>query len=454
MSDLTLHQDSDEQARRQLGDRLREARKYLGLKQEEVATYLKIPRTALTDIENGQRRVEAIELARLAKLYRQPVGYFTGEDAAASLPIDVAHLARKAADLSEQDRSELGRFAEYLRARSRSADYPSAVRAGTMAAARLHQQLDLRQQIEAAGGNVDVFAAIHALDLPLLVRPLQGLLGAYLSDPAPGVLITTQRPMSIQRFTAAHELGHFRLQHEPSLDDESILRRMPMQASPGGDFQEVEADAFAVEFMMPRWLVAWHAARQSWTVPDFRRPNVVYQLSLRIGASYEATCWTLAHHRFIQMVQARELLQTQPREMKAALLEAYRPQDYRGDVWLLTERDAGARIDGSRNDLFVLRLEEHSGGGYLWDIDQLKASGFAIVRDDLQALDTTGVGGPVIRRVTATPPDTYRGRLAIDERRPWDPYPPFATLAVEVDLTGPEQEGLSRAERRRLLEAA
>lgn len=121
MSNLALQHESDDEARRQLGDRLREARKYLGLKQEEVATYLKIPRTALTDIENGQRRVEAIELSRLAKLYRQPVGYFTGEDAAAGLPIDVAHLARKAADLSEQDRTELGRFAEYLRARSRAA---------------------------------------------------------------------------------------------------------------------------------------------------------------------------------------------------------------------------------------------------------------------------------------------------------------------------------------------
>ena len=335
-----------------------------------------------------------------------------------------------------------------------AAGYPSAVRAGTMAAARLHQQLDLRQEIEAAGGNVDVFAAIHALDLPLLVRPLQGLLGAYLSDPAPGVLVTTQRPMSIQRFTAAHELGHFRLHHQPSLDDDSILRRMPLQSQPTGDFEEVEADAFAVEFMMPRWLVAWHAARQGWTVPDFRRPSAVYQLSLRIGASYEATSWTLARHRFIQVTQARELLQTQPREMKVALLEAYQPQHYRGDVWLLTERDAGTRIDGSRNDLFVLRLEEHSGGGYLWDIDQLKESGFAVVRDDLQAIDADGVGGPVIRRVTATPPDTYRGRLAIDERRPWDPDPPLATLAVDVDLTGPEQEGLSRAERRRLLETA
>ena len=120
MTQAPVRHDNDEAERRHLGDRLREARKYLGLRQEEVATYLKIPRTALTDIESGQRRVDAIELARLAKLYRQPVAYFTGEDeAAVSLPIDVAHLARRAADLSQQDRDELGRFAEYLRARSR-----------------------------------------------------------------------------------------------------------------------------------------------------------------------------------------------------------------------------------------------------------------------------------------------------------------------------------------------
>jgi transcriptional regulator with XRE-family HTH domain len=121
MTDLALRQASDEEERRQLGDRLREARKYLGLKQEEVATYLKIPRTALTDIENGQRRVEVIELTRLAKLYRQPAAFFTGEDeASANLPVDVAHLARRAADLSPEDRDELGRFAEYLRTRARA----------------------------------------------------------------------------------------------------------------------------------------------------------------------------------------------------------------------------------------------------------------------------------------------------------------------------------------------
>ena len=109
----------DDEERRSLGERLREARKYLGLKQGEVAEYLNVPRTALTDIENGNRRVEVIELTRLAKLYRQPIAHFTGEDeASAALSPDVAHLARQANDLSETDRNELSRFAEYLRSRS------------------------------------------------------------------------------------------------------------------------------------------------------------------------------------------------------------------------------------------------------------------------------------------------------------------------------------------------
>ena len=102
-----------------------------------------------------------------------------------------------------------------------------------MAAGRLHRKLDLRPQLEKEAGSVDVFDAIHALDVPLLLRPLKSLLGAYLREPSPGLLVTTERPMSIQRFTAAHELGHYYLGHEPSLDDESILRRMPIGEEPG-----------------------------------------------------------------------------------------------------------------------------------------------------------------------------------------------------------------------------
>ena len=108
--------------RQTLGDRLRMAREYMGLKQEQVAKHLSIPRTALTNIETGQRKVDALELARLAKLYQRPVSWFTGEDTTAenSFPAEVAHVARAAASLSLQDRQELARFADFLKSRART----------------------------------------------------------------------------------------------------------------------------------------------------------------------------------------------------------------------------------------------------------------------------------------------------------------------------------------------
>jgi transcriptional regulator with XRE-family HTH domain len=107
--------------RQRLGARLREAREYLGLSQDEVAKYLGIPRTALSHIESGQRGVDALELKKMAQLYKKPVVYFTGESQPdAGMPEDVAHLARAAAGLSEGDRRELNRFAEYLRTRAAS----------------------------------------------------------------------------------------------------------------------------------------------------------------------------------------------------------------------------------------------------------------------------------------------------------------------------------------------
>ena len=104
--------------RKTLGERLREAREYLGFSQDQVATFLGVSRSALSLIETGQRKVDALELKKLASLYKRPVGYFTGEEAQeAAFGADVKHLARKVSELSPDDREELGRFADFLRAR-------------------------------------------------------------------------------------------------------------------------------------------------------------------------------------------------------------------------------------------------------------------------------------------------------------------------------------------------
>jgi transcriptional regulator with XRE-family HTH domain len=112
--------------RQMLGDRLKEAREYVGLKQEDVAKNLGIPRSALSNVEAGTRKVDAIELARLAKLYQRPVAWFTGEDPDATSEVakEVAHVARAAATLSQQDRQELARFADFLKSRARAKAAP------------------------------------------------------------------------------------------------------------------------------------------------------------------------------------------------------------------------------------------------------------------------------------------------------------------------------------------
>jgi transcriptional regulator with XRE-family HTH domain len=113
---------STEADRQALGERLREAREYMGLKQEEVAKHLGIPRSALSNVEAGQRRIDALELTRLAKLYQRPVTWFTGEDGLVDneLSTEVAHVARAAASLSNQDRKELARFADFLKSRAKA----------------------------------------------------------------------------------------------------------------------------------------------------------------------------------------------------------------------------------------------------------------------------------------------------------------------------------------------
>jgi transcriptional regulator with XRE-family HTH domain len=113
---MALNKEVD---RAELARRLKEAREYLELSQDEVSRELGLPRTAISLIESGQRKVDALELQQLARLYERPVGYFTGEEITATgLPENVEHLARAASELSDDDRKQLAAFADYLRARS------------------------------------------------------------------------------------------------------------------------------------------------------------------------------------------------------------------------------------------------------------------------------------------------------------------------------------------------
>lgn len=64
------------EAYRQFLERLRQARQEAGLTQVEVAKRLGRPQSYVSKCESGERRIDVIELAQFAELYRKRLDFF------------------------------------------------------------------------------------------------------------------------------------------------------------------------------------------------------------------------------------------------------------------------------------------------------------------------------------------------------------------------------------------
>lgn len=101
-----------------IGERLREAREYRGYSQEEIANYLGISRSAVSLSENGDRKVNSIELRKLARLYGVTTDdLIAADDQPPEDDEEVEMVARAARELSEEDRREVLRFVQFLRSK-------------------------------------------------------------------------------------------------------------------------------------------------------------------------------------------------------------------------------------------------------------------------------------------------------------------------------------------------
>lgn len=86
-------------------------------------------------------------------------------------------------------------------------------------------------------------------------EPLDGDLSGMLFREGDRAIIGVNalHPKSRQRFTIAHELGHLEL-HEPTgihVDRKFLVRRRDERSSKAVDHEEIEANSFAAELLMP-----------------------------------------------------------------------------------------------------------------------------------------------------------------------------------------------------------
>lgn len=119
-----MRNDSEAVKRVHVPERLKEARKLAGLSQGQVAKMLGLHRPAISEMEAGNRRVSADELAHLAEIYDVNIAWLVGK---VSEKIDPANprlelAARELAKLKPDDLERLLRLLAAMRDESASND--------------------------------------------------------------------------------------------------------------------------------------------------------------------------------------------------------------------------------------------------------------------------------------------------------------------------------------------
>lgn len=246
----------------ELARRLRAARKACQITQAKAARVLGIPRSAVSQMETGQRGVSGLELHRLAQLYSRDVGDFLEDRFEEGNPVTAmfrAHpelRASSAATASLRLCGELNRevanlheLLELDRGISTIPEYSlraprtkwDAVRQGNAAAEKERRRLDL-----GIAPLPDVASLLGAQGIStVLVSMDDGISGLTLISADGNVLVAANRTHHIlrRRFSFAHEYAHVLLDRE--------LRAILSHARDRSNLMEVRANAFAASFLMP-----------------------------------------------------------------------------------------------------------------------------------------------------------------------------------------------------------
>jgi Zn-dependent peptidase ImmA (M78 family)/predicted secreted protein len=325
--------------------------------------------------------------------------------------------------------------------------YQRATREGVRAAQQEHQRLrtSLRDKVE-------IFDVIEDARIWLFFRSLRGLYGAYqrYADAA-GIVINSQHPLTLQRYTAAHEYGHHVLGHTASVDDEQRINRNSR------DPQEIAAQAFAGEFLMPLQVVNYTLRTMGLAGKNTSfTPLQVYQLALQLGVSYSAAVWQLVGQRKLTVSAGQRLRRESPLALKTAVAGT-RPADSWADVWLLDESQEGREFTPRLRDEIHVTLAETPSTGYVWELVEAAPSVLALIDDQFETPDDDDlIGGEGLRHVAFRVAEPGSSRLRLEKRRPWQAEGTAvasfeATVHAIGPLTGDAEDGLSDRQKQAVL---
>ncbi|HEY0191552.1 MAG TPA: XRE family transcriptional regulator [Kofleriaceae bacterium] len=290
--------------REELGKRIASARKDRRLTQAELADALVVDRTAITKMEAGERKVDSLELAKLAEVLRRPAHWFVSTPQ----PSVVSRRAEREDAVRRED----------LELETLALDVEQVVQLGGLAPMELpafsvtsiEDSEDVAKRARALAGLSadepvwDIINVVERLGLFAFVLALDQDVGApaegsYVALARGGVgLISAAGQSGRRRFTIAHELGHHVLadQYAP----EWVL-------GAGSSEREKIVNAFAIHFLMPREAVTARWMKHEGAKDP--RPAAI-RIAAEFGMSWSAACAQLerlgylTHRQYAQLEAA------------------------------------------------------------------------------------------------------------------------------------------------------
>lgn len=329
----------------ELGRRLREAREQQNVSQQVAADAIDAPRTAITQIESGNRSVSSLELSILAKLYKTPIaGFFEDQplerrDHLISLHRVVPGLEEHPAIQEEVERCVdlfvQGVKLESLMSYDIKSEPPSysagspktigeAIRDGERIAHEERQRIGLGDSPIPDVSELLLSQGIWAsgLELP------DEMSGLFLHHDSIGlaILVNAAHPRARKRFSYAHEFAHALMDREDEVSVSSHAN--------AANLIEKRANAFAAAFLMPRSgmqsmlrsLDKGRPSRHEQTIFDAatgesinaelrdtaRSQQITYNdaslIAHHFGVSYQAAVYRMKSLRHITSSESEELL--------------------------------------------------------------------------------------------------------------------------------------------------
>jgi len=147
----------------------------------------------------------------------------------------------------------------------------------------------LLQEMQIVNPPIDVDAIAKSLGVPIFREPLRdGISGLlYREAGKAAIFVNRQTALSRQRFTIAHELGHYLLDHKSDdIHVDKDFRLMFRSDKAKGDSQpaETQANLFAATLLMPKEMLESDLRRFGGSIDD----GDILRLADRYGVSIQA----------------------------------------------------------------------------------------------------------------------------------------------------------------------